>query len=77
MGVEPLPVIESKLRSLDVYSAWRLRPDLQVGIVHVDIRRTTRQDCRFAVSRPRSTASGSARDSTICATRRRLYTSPR
>ena len=32
---EPLPNIESKLRSLDVYSAWRLFPDLQVGIVHV------------------------------------------
>ena len=34
-GSEPLPVIESKLRSLDVYSAWRLLPDWQVGIVHV------------------------------------------
>ncbi|MDT5185109.1 MAG: hypothetical protein QOI29_3267 [Mycobacterium sp.] len=32
---EPLPAIESKLRSLDVYSAWRLLPDWQVGIVHV------------------------------------------
>ena len=34
-GIEPLPVIESKLRSIDVYSAWRLLPDWQVGIVHV------------------------------------------
>ena len=34
-GSEALPVIESKLRSLDVYSAWRLLPDWQVGIVHV------------------------------------------
>jgi hypothetical protein len=34
-GSEPLTVIESKLRSLDVYSAWRLLPDWQVGIVHV------------------------------------------
>jgi hypothetical protein len=34
-GTVPLPVIESKLRSLDVYSAWRLLPDWQVGIVHV------------------------------------------
>jgi sugar diacid utilization regulator len=34
-GDEPLPEIESKLRSLDIYSAWRLLPDLQVGIVHV------------------------------------------
>ncbi|MGA9359990.1 MAG: helix-turn-helix domain-containing protein [Mycobacterium sp.] len=34
-GSEALPVIESKLRSIDVYSAWRLLPDWQVGIVHV------------------------------------------
>jgi hypothetical protein len=34
-GGEALPQIESKLRSLDVFSAWRLLPDLQVGIVHV------------------------------------------
>jgi sugar diacid utilization regulator len=34
-GDEPLPEIESKLRSLDISSAWRLLPDLQVGIVHV------------------------------------------
>jgi len=35
MGLEALPEVESKLRSLDVYSAWRMLPDLQVGIVHV------------------------------------------
>jgi hypothetical protein len=34
-GADALPQIESKLRSLDVFSAWRLLPDLQVGIVHV------------------------------------------
>jgi sugar diacid utilization regulator len=34
-GVEPLTAIESKLRSIDVYSAWRLLPDWQVGIVRV------------------------------------------
>jgi PucR C-terminal helix-turn-helix domain/GAF domain/GGDEF-like domain len=34
-GSEPLPLIEPKLRSLDVYSAWRLLPDWQVGIVHL------------------------------------------
>src|SRR6476659_1904502 len=34
-GDEPLPDIESKLRSLDIFSAWRRLPDLQVGIVHV------------------------------------------
>jgi sugar diacid utilization regulator len=33
--VEPLRVIESKLRSLDVRSAWQLLPDWQVGIVCV------------------------------------------
>ncbi len=35
VGEEALPDIESKLRSLDVFSAWRLLPDLHVGIVHV------------------------------------------
>jgi sugar diacid utilization regulator len=35
-GGEPLTAIESKLRSLDVYSAWRLLPDWQVGVVHVN-----------------------------------------
>jgi hypothetical protein len=30
-----LPEIESKLRSMDVFSAWRLLPDLHVGVVHV------------------------------------------
>jgi PucR C-terminal helix-turn-helix domain/GGDEF-like domain len=33
-GVEPLPDVESKLRSLDVPSAWRPLPDLYVGILH-------------------------------------------
>jgi sugar diacid utilization regulator len=35
VGDEPLPEIESKLRSLDIFSAWRRLPDAQVGIVHV------------------------------------------
>lgn len=34
-GADPLPAIESKFRSLDVYSAWRVLPDWQIGIVHV------------------------------------------
>jgi hypothetical protein len=34
MGAEALPDVESKLRSMDVYSVWRLLPDLQVGILH-------------------------------------------
>ena len=36
VGVEALPGIESKLRSLDVYSAWRMLPDVQVGVTHVN-----------------------------------------
>jgi sugar diacid utilization regulator len=36
VGDEPLPEIESKLRSLDIFSAWRQLPDVQVGIVHVN-----------------------------------------
>ena len=35
VGQESLPEIESKLRSLDIFSAWRLLPDVQVGVVHV------------------------------------------
>jgi PucR C-terminal helix-turn-helix domain/GGDEF-like domain len=35
VGYEALPEIESKLRSLDVFSAWRLLPDLHVGIAHI------------------------------------------
>jgi hypothetical protein len=39
VGSRALPGIESKLRSLDLYSAWRHQPDLQVGIVHVKSER--------------------------------------
>jgi hypothetical protein len=35
IGRSALPEIESKLRSLDVYSAWQVLPDLQIGIIHV------------------------------------------
>jgi sugar diacid utilization regulator len=35
-GDEPLPEIASKLRSLDIFSAWRLLPDVQVGVVHIE-----------------------------------------
>ena len=35
VGDQPLPEIESKLRSYDIFSVWRLLPDVQVGIVHV------------------------------------------
>jgi sugar diacid utilization regulator len=35
VGDEPLPEVGSKLRSVDILSAWRLLPDLQVGIVHI------------------------------------------
>jgi sugar diacid utilization regulator len=39
VGIEALPEIESKLRGRDVYSVWRLQPDVQVGIVHVKSER--------------------------------------
>ena len=39
VGRQALPAVESKLRGHDVYSAWRLQPDLQVGIVHVKSER--------------------------------------
>jgi hypothetical protein len=35
VGTEALPDIESKLAGLDVHSAWRLLPDVQIGIAHV------------------------------------------
>jgi hypothetical protein len=35
-GSDALPEIASKLRSMDVFSAWRSLPDLQVGIVHIN-----------------------------------------
>ncbi len=35
VGTEALPDIDRKLASLDVYSAWRLLPDVQLGIAHV------------------------------------------
>jgi hypothetical protein len=40
VGTQALPGIESKMRSMDVFSAWRQLPDLHVGIVHV---KTTEQ----------------------------------
>jgi hypothetical protein len=36
MGLDALPEVESKLQSMDAHSAWRMLPDLQVGIVHVN-----------------------------------------
>ena len=38
-GADALPDIEAKLRSLDISSAWRRLPDVQVGIVHVNPER--------------------------------------
>ncbi|HUO40440.1 MAG TPA: helix-turn-helix domain-containing protein [Mycobacterium sp.] len=35
VGGEALPGIASKMRAVEVFSAWRLLADLQVGIVHV------------------------------------------
>jgi hypothetical protein len=35
LGKHPLPSIVDILRSTDIYSAWRLLPELQIGIVHL------------------------------------------
>ena len=35
IGKQALPAISAKLRSLDIYSAWRLLPDIQIGIAHL------------------------------------------
>ena len=35
LGKQALPGITAKLRSADIFSAWRLLPDIQVGIAHV------------------------------------------
>lgn len=40
IGKLGLPAIENKLSARDIRSAWRLLPDLHVGIVHVRIRET-------------------------------------
>ena len=74
---EALPEIESKLRGRDVYSAWRLQPDLQVGIVHVKSERHLDEILGFGVVGWRRIESGSVRVSTICATRHGRCISPR
>ena len=35
VGKQALPGIHAMLRSIDVFSAWRLLPDLQTGIAHI------------------------------------------
>ncbi len=35
VGKQALPGIQNMLRSVDVFSAWRLLPDLQTGIAHI------------------------------------------
>jgi hypothetical protein len=35
IGKQPLPGVAAMLRSIDIFSAWRLLPDLQTGIAHV------------------------------------------
>jgi sugar diacid utilization regulator len=35
IGKQALPGVATKLRSIDIYSAWRLLPDVQTGVVHI------------------------------------------
>jgi GAF domain-containing protein len=53
-GDEPLREIESKLRSLDIFSVWRRLPDVQIGIVHV--RSTEKLDTVVALLSRTTTA---------------------
>jgi sugar diacid utilization regulator len=53
IGKLGLPAIENKLASRDIRSAWRLMPDLHIGLVHVRIRDTI--DTLIAVLRQAAT----------------------
>jgi sugar diacid utilization regulator len=53
IGKLGLPAIENKLASRDIRSAWRLMPDLHIGLVHVRIRDTI--DTLIAVLRHAAT----------------------
>ena len=53
IGKLGLPAIENKLSARDIRSAWRLLPDLHIGVVHVRIRETV--DTLIAVLRQAAT----------------------
>src|SRR5271168_1891702 len=53
IGKLGLPAIENKLSTRDIRSAWRLLPDLHIGVVHVRIRETV--DTLIAVLRQAAT----------------------
>jgi PucR C-terminal helix-turn-helix domain/GGDEF-like domain len=53
IGKLGLPAIENKLASRDIRSAWRLMPDLHIGLVHIRIRDTI--DTLIAVLRHAAT----------------------
>jgi hypothetical protein len=73
VGSEALPEIESKLRSLDVYSAWRLLPDLQVGIVHVKSARHLDKIVALVERLATSRVGVSARFDDLCDARQALH----
>lgn len=57
IGKLGLPAIENKLSTRDIRSAWRLLPDLQVGIVHLrDVGTTDAMDTLVEVLRQAATA---------------------
>jgi hypothetical protein len=55
VGKQALPGIADKLRSVDVYSAWRLLPDQQIGIMQIgsDIARNATLDLLERLSQDR------------------------
>ncbi|CAL9667212.1 hypothetical protein [Streptomyces sp. enrichment culture] len=72
---EPLPGIERTLREAHVPSAWRLLPDMQIGVVslaHPGAETTSLRALRAAAAH----GSGSAHCSASCATHHRPCASP-
>ncbi|CAN5243795.1 helix-turn-helix domain-containing protein [soil metagenome] len=57
VGSLALPAVAAKLRTVDIYSSWRLLPDLQVGIAHVPSD-TARQAVLEVLERTASTRVG-------------------
>ena len=60
IGKLGLPAIENKLSTRDIRSAWRLLPDLQVGIVHLRDPRRPKPSARCSTCSARLRPPGSA-----------------
>ena len=72
-GLDALPDIAAKLRTLDVSSAWRGLPDLQVGIVHVKTDRHLAAVLAVVARAAVARVGVSARFNDLCDTARALH----